>query len=149
MRASILLLALAGCTDHSEWDPSVMERIPHQDKAEEIVWRQTYGETSPPPPIVWLWPSRLQCGCDDPVTGGFCTGFYRQGKCINGMYHPHGIAEVAVLSGYTFSSTTYAHELYHAHLERRGARDVNHEDPGFRPGGIVDRAVAAMRANGM
>lgn len=150
------LAAFAACCSY--------ERLPRQDDAENIVWRQTYGELDHDvPQVQWIKQKDLDCAPDQ---NGRFRGFYRwrwygdvgkSTQCVGGVtWEDWGpFVQNAMPDGETFSTVAFSHELYHAFLHwRDGDGDSDHSDPGFGPAfghppGIVDMAVEALKAEGL
>lgn len=145
MKKLLFLFLLTGCHNFT--------RIPGQDRAEELVWRDTYGMSEGPPPIEWVTPPALDCG-----NRGFwaylnvSAGY----TCLWGIYYE--IVDYARVSSRTvmtddpfnISDTAYAHELYHAVLwHRTGNADPDHLNQGWQKGGILDLANQALKADGL
>jgi hypothetical protein len=148
------LILAAGCNNYMQ--------LPGQDKAVDIVWRQTYGSTSEPNAIQWITQENLDCAAD---FKGKNHAFYRWrwygdlGKsehCVGGVTWPDwGLSQVALSDGDTFSNTAMAHELWHGRmLDVTGDGDPKHLDPGFGIGfgfgyGAVDLAQDNLRKEGL
>ncbi len=139
MRLAAIALLLAACAP--------LEVIPNQPEAETIVWRETYHAACLAlPRIEWVHQDRLDCVSD----GVRFRGFTRGTDCWGGYYNTASdTAHIALPDGYPFSGIGFAHELYHAYLARLGDADVDHMSDGFKAGGIVDQANAALLAHGL
>lgn len=111
MRIALLLLGLAaGCAPSGSF-----ARIPNQDRAEQVVWRDLYGMLDDAPPAVeWV------DGCWG--SDGLTCGFTWIGWKIQVALHADYLPEDAPIS-----LTTYAHELMHyATYLRTGDVDAYH-----------------------
>lgn len=128
-----------------------------QDEAVEIVWRGTYAMGGKSPPrIEWKLPETLDCGdgvaftVKIPTTDASGKRVLKD-RCVYGIYWPtlHK-AQVAWPEGANYSSTAFAHELWHAAMAwKRLPDDATHISAGFQPGGEVDQANATLRARGL
>jgi len=128
-----------------------------QDEAERIVWHQVYKMKGYAlPRIEWMLQPQLDCGDGVAFTvqipfrderGRYGT----RPRCVYGIYWPHlHKTQIAWQDGATYSSTAFAHELYHAMLAwRRVPDNGDHSQPGFQPGGEVSQAIEALRAAGL
>jgi hypothetical protein len=128
MRWLTTLLLAAGCQSGS------FAPLADQGKAEQIVWRETYGMTNDaPPPVEWIT-----------ANGWWCA---QQDRC-NGETFPD---RVQVACGddckQSIAFTAYAHELLHYRCYlKTGDLDPLH----FREDwSLVDRAKDAMEAAGL
>ncbi len=139
MRLAAIALLLAACAP--------LEVIPNQPEAESVVWCDIYHASRfDLPRIEWIHQERLDCVSD----GVRFLGFTRDGECWGGYYNTASdIAHIALPDGYPFSGIGFAHELYHAYLARLGDADLNHMNGGFKAGGAVDQANAALLARGL
>jgi hypothetical protein len=109
MRGVVAVVLLAGCAGS-------FERLPGQDDAERIVWRELYGEEGDPPPVEWL-------DKDAPVGGYAFPGWKVQVMRNDSTTRTNGGPCVTRY----FSETAYAHELMHAHtFNRTGDIDAAH-----------------------
>jgi hypothetical protein len=136
--------------------------LPDQDKAMDIIWRQTFNETFEPNSIEWITQKDLDCA---PDIHGKNRAFYRwrwygdvskSDHCVGGVTWPDwGLSQVAIADGETFSNTALAHELWHGRmLDVTGDGDPKHLDPGFGIGfgfgyGAVDLAQDNLRKEGL
>jgi len=153
----LLALVISGCAGCNPRE----DVIPGQIEATALVW-QFYGNTEPnspePPRIEWVYPEDLDCGLSE---DGIYQGFYRRQvpiektlgikpQCVAGVFWSEGYyTQVAHKIGFKFTTSAFAHELYHAHLWRStGDGNGTHTDPGFKPGGAVDQANANLAAAG-
>lgn len=152
----LLLVLLSACTGYS--------KIPNQDAAMNIVWRQVYGAVNDDiPSVQWIGQSDLDCA---PDKDGRFHGFYRwrwyddvskSDVCVGGVtWEDWGpFCQVALPDGDTFSHTSFAHELYHAFLHySQGDGNASHSDPGFgiafgHPYGLVDLANDTLKREGL
>lgn len=150
-----LVTAAAGCiSDLGDPPPAsalaslapggVMVKMPHQDEATDLVWRQVYGQRGAPPPVFWFTDSALNC------SGG--TGFIaKDGGCVFGVsYSDH--VEIAwggrLVGSGPNGVTPFAHELGHsADRADGGDGDVGHQGPYFL-GGKSSEADLALDAAG-
>lgn len=113
-------------------------------RAVDIVWRQIYGMTTKYPPVIrWVTGKALNCANGT----GFKNGF---GQCVAGeSWFEYGRSDVAWVKGELLSDTALAHELCHHYLHYLGQPDPDHEGPAFAPGGILEKANDALRAEGL
>jgi hypothetical protein len=65
---------------------------------------------------------------------------------VGGYAQIPGACHVGWADGWTFSQSALAHELWHAALQKRGADTIDHSDPGFKSGGLVEQAVRLLVA---
>tara|TARA_R110000868_G_scaffold85529_5_gene240561 strand:+ start:1146 stop:1598 length:453 start_codon:yes stop_codon:yes gene_type:complete len=108
---------------------------PNQAEATRIVWNDVYGCTDEPPVVHFA--------------DGETAFSSLRGNAVAGEANPEEIA-LAWPAGATWSSSAFAHELNHVRLLRSGgAWQEAHEDPSWAPGGLVDRAVLALRVRGL
>lgn len=145
-----LALVLSGCMGCSP--PSM---IAHQEDATELVWRGVYGvpRDKAPPDIYWIEQADLNCAPDE---NGVFQGFYRDKasyevnlQCVGGvLWTPSWYAQIAHHQPFVFSESSFAHELYHAFLSLHGSPDPTHSGPGWKPGGILEKANEALEASG-
>jgi hypothetical protein len=116
---------------------------PRQAEAVALVWH-LYGRTDPPPAVRWMQGVDLDC-----VSAAGHLGMLYGGLCMAGMSVP-GTVLVVWHPGESFSATALAHELLHERLQRdTGDSDPGHAGPGWRAGGELELAVAALAAAGM
>jgi hypothetical protein len=93
MRFALLLLALTGCGDFS--------RLPNQDLAEQVIWREVYGMTEDPPPVEWVHSSETSPGYQ-----GITLPWGVRCAC-------RWIAEADGPCDMRIEQSAYAHELLH------------------------------------
>ncbi len=139
MRALVLFLA-ASCGSY--------DALPRQDEATVIVWQKVYGEQGRAPDVQWI--EDLDCADEKGFIAGRWYGEPKpSGNCVYGVSWPDwDLVQVAIKA--RFSEGAFAHELYHQHLDNlSGFADPKHLDPGFRPGGTVDLANAALNEVGL
>lgn len=118
----LFCLFIAGC---AVGEPPA--KIPNQDTALEIVWRDVYGQTATPPTILWsmddcgwTWPDHTIAYCVYGGSDGYGGRFYKQEFAINvPMPTPH----------HPLSQQPFAHELLHAKQWLEGIDDPNHTLP--------------------
>ncbi len=173
--ATIIWIALAcvsGCTVNLQ-----IVDLSKQDLATAIIWNQAFDmHQDSPPYVAWVTQAALNCAvsedrshfmgfCEsngpweigeaDPDKWGECKG---GGNCDAGAtwFSNPFTSQVALRNHDTFSDTSMAHEFYHVALQyRTGSSDSMHADPGFGvpyghpPGGAVDQANAALKAEGL
>jgi hypothetical protein len=151
----ILFVVLTGCVGN-------YDEIPNQHEALVITWFDTYGMRGNNPPLMeWIRPESFNChpGPDGEFEGFWASHWYHgeddTSKCVTGLYWEIlNIAEVAHPESFTFSGSSYAHELWHSAMWHRGDLDPGHKDPGFgsdygHPYGAVDIARDNLRAAGL
>lgn len=137
-RLFLLVMMLTGC----------VKRIPHQEHATALVW-DLYGGSRKPPDVEWIEPSVLDCADG--------RGFYRAQvswerivgaprECVLGVFWEDTYkAQVAHRPNFKFSTSAFAHELYHAILfAEYGSGDPDHAAVGWRPGGLVEQAESLL-----
>jgi hypothetical protein len=122
------------------------ERLPKQDEAEAIVWREVFHNHGSPPEVEWV--RDLPCA----EGRGFYLGYPgpETMDCVFGVYWnpPYDYARVAIDS--SFSASSYAHEFYHAHLRyTTGNSEPQHDGPGWKAGGILEQANTALQWAGL
>ncbi len=149
MRALALLALLSGCAA-----PIDRARVP---EAAALVWN-FYGETSLPPAIYFVEQTRLNCN-PGRMTGRMYGYFYsdtfaqvgNDGQCVTGQFFfSEFTAQLALRDGDNYSTTSLAHEFYHAHLDvTTGDPDYEHTNPGFKSGGVVEDANEQLRLSGL
>lgn len=152
MRPLLALVFLAGCQ---------LDKKPGQDRATDIVWLGRYQEHHHnPPDTAWRDQDSLDCAEVGGQNTGFHLGSYWQdphhnGDCVLGVTWEYlGLSEVAWYDGAKFSTTAYAHEMYHIYLVKEtGDPDADHLKPdwGIRYGyakGIVDEANEDLARQG-
>jgi hypothetical protein len=135
------LVALAMCSGCAAEDRD------RQAEALDVVWRQAYERTDPPPPIVWV--PRDYLSCTDPVSGdpGFPVWIADVGfTCRGGLFI--GLVVLAEDPA-PLSALPFAHELLHAAQARDFAFDPKHEGPAWQPGGKLERAVMLLEGAGL
>jgi hypothetical protein len=134
MWVSILMImagALGGCSAERPLP------IPDQARAEQVVWRDVFGETEDPPTIYW------RNDCEGPSGE---AGLLYSGECVGGVFYVgHYAAEVAWPG--SFHASAFAHELMHASQFIRGVYDASHEVA--EDWGRVYTANAALAAEGL
>ncbi len=111
-RAYLLaLLLVSGCVSGS------FDRLPRQDEAEAIVWRDLYGEEAAVPPVEWI-------SDDDWAYGGCALAEWKvQVQRLDTKQRDSGGEWVTR----QFSQTAYSHELMHIHtFLRTGDIDAAH-----------------------
>lgn len=151
MRYLVALLFLSGCNLN-------FPQIPDQDRAEKIVWIDTYCmQGRNPPPVQWIEEKDLNCT----EWGGRNIGWYRDqsfygdlvksSQCVLGLFWDYpDVVQDAHPTNFKFSDSAYAHEFWHARmLYVTGDSDSNHTDPGFQPGGAVDQAAINLAREGL
>ncbi len=112
MRALLFAILLTGCV------PGSFERLPRQDEAERIVWRDLYGMIGDDaPPVEWF--------VDEDSTVGGCA---LPGWKVRVMREDSSSSENGgPMVTRRFSETAYAHELMHyATYLRTGDIDAAH-----------------------
>jgi hypothetical protein len=136
--ASALFLA-AGCGG------AQFPTIAGQAQAEQIVWRDLYQMADYTIPSVDWREGKLDCG------GGLGWKEPAVGYCVLGTFWRSGwYAEVAFPPDTPISDTAFAHEMAHAKSwSLTGSGDDDHSGPAFQPGGLVDQAVAKLKAAGL
>src|SRR5688572_19508572 len=91
---------LSGCS------PGTFDRLPGQDRAEQIVWRELYGETDDPPAVEWV--------DGEPPCGSTWLGWKVRVEIRRDLDHP-------------IARSAYPHELMHWHtFNRTGDVDAAH-----------------------
>ncbi len=108
-----LLLFLAGCGGATQ-----LPQHPFQDTAVSLVWDETLGAQTPPPPIEWH-----EDTC--PTSKSKDAAVVVDGKCYAGLFLRDDKALIAWRGSY--SSSAFAHELVHAWQWSRGIDDPDHE----------------------
>lgn len=160
MKTSWILpfVLLAGCLGCGSYDA-----LPRQNEATTIVWALTYEKLDGDPPSVqWITQKDLNCGPDHlGVNHAFFRGRWygdvgHGDHCVGGVTWPDWhLSQVALADGDTFSTSPFAHELFHQYLSDIGGDgDPGHTNPGFGLGfghtyGIVDAAVDMLKENGL
>jgi len=138
-----ILLALSAC------DPYAV--IPNQDRALDLVWNHIYSaQKYTPPQVEWIVGDRLVCADG--------AGFYysygdKKDICVGGLYWPsQNLAQIAHYpdnDSFKFSGSSFSHEHWHAYLDRIGIPSIDHTDPGFATGGIVELANDILIKDGL
>lgn len=147
-----VLLFFAACNNVPQYPEQLS-----QDEAMEIVWRQVYGMKGyAPPRIEWMLPHQLDCGNGVAFNVRLQVGIEKGrpvmgDKCVYGIFWPYTHhAQIAWQEGATYSTTAFAHELYHVALAwRRVPDNGDHSQEGFQEGGEVSKAIEALRAAGL
>lgn len=136
MRQLLALALLAGCASQA---PYSRAPLACQDQAMDLVWRQQYGRTDPPPEVWWVPASALDC--QDP---GHAPGYRMGTLCVGGNSWRDGMN----LAQYRpWEKTDLAHEAAHVAQARDGLPpDVAHITAPFQPGGAMALANAALAA---
>ncbi len=108
-KLSIVVLLLAGCVG------GTYDRVPGQDRAEQIVWHDLYGETGDPPPVEWF-----------PDDGGYLPGWKVQ--CgIEHIISPPDLYMPGPGFDCAISGSSFTHELMHYRtFLRTGDVDASH-----------------------
>lgn len=118
-----------------------------QTLATDIVWREQYGEESSPPPLTFVTGKKLDCYSG----GGFMFDMPEGRMCLGGVFAPKTYQiQVAHPRRFKWSESSFAHELWHAHMWNlfRDA-DHYHTSTGYKPGGAVEKANQALRRAGL
>lgn len=137
------LLTLAFCSNGC----APADKCDRIDEATDIVWRQAYQRTEPPPLIVWV--PRNHLSCTDPVSGDPGFPVFDAGAgftCRGGLYL--GFVVLAEDPA-PLSVIPFAHELRHAADTLDLVLDPRHEGPQWQSGGAVDLANAMLREAGL
>jgi hypothetical protein len=112
------MLLWSGCVG------GTFDRVPGQDRAEQIVWHDLYGEDSDPPPVEWFHGDGYLPGATG-ATGLTLPGWkvqvgYRQTTCPAGVYSTEPF-DCSVSGG------SLAHEFMHYRTAlRTGDVDAAH-----------------------
>lgn len=150
----IVLLALLVCSAAG----CIETKLPRQEEATTVVWRLTYHNFNfDPPRVEWKFQDDLNCW---PDSHGRDRSFYmgrwygdvgHSDTCVAGVtWSDWDVSIVAMPLEETFSTTAFAHELYHQNLQDAyGDPDPGHTGAGWQPGGIVDQAVEALAKEGL
>jgi hypothetical protein len=151
---AIALLLASGC--------GVQIDTSRKAEAAYLVW-SSYAEESTAPDAIFIEQARLNCA-QGKFTGrmyGFIESVSlnvvgSEGHCLSGQFFfGERTAQVALRDGDNYSTTSLAHELYHAHLDARtNDPDYDHLDPGFgeqygHPRGAVDFANEELGTRGL
>lgn len=147
MKLAVLLLvltlglSLSGC--HGPWPTGPLRTDPALAQARELVWDRVYGGPGVGPDVIFVNRNSLNCNRR--------RGFKYDNMCVYGLYfHDSDTAYVAWRPGDTFSSTAYAHELYHAFLfKTTGDADPDHSGEGWKSGGLVEKARDALEIDSL
>lgn len=105
-----------------------------------VVWR-SYGREDAPPTVRWVEGVQLTCADG--------RGFASPKGCVGGFTWTPFNVSVAWRPDDFFSTTSLAHEFKHAEQLRRGVVDTEHALPDWQPGGAVEQANGALRAQGL
>lgn len=130
MRLALALCALAACATTRPPPPTWAP--PRADQAVELVCR-LYG-VEKRPVVYWRHAESGQRYMDS------------MGRMVWGHTPSPWYTNVSWWPGATFADTALAHELWHVQLMLTTGDTPDHSDPGFKPGGAVERAIAALRA---
>lgn len=122
-----------------------------QERALKIVWQDMFGmDPALAPQIVWVRHDQLNCANGNgwkvkPIPPNIPG-------CVAGLYVPDlNMAMVAwPREAWSVSDTAFAHELAHALFwYYYGSSDAPHASELFAPGGLVEKANAALKAVGL
>lgn len=122
MKKWLALLLLAGCGFVGSGLEGTRAEKPRQTEAQAIVWEQTYHEPYAETPAV-RWVEGADLSCTDPNSGR--PGFRLvTGECREGQTLVPGTVQVAWRPEDVFSTTTLAHEDWHAALMYQDRKSV-------------------------
>ncbi len=127
-----LILALLIATGCVATDPT-----PRHGQAEaiQLIWREAYGETTDPPVIEWVTTPNCRWGAGTSIPDGWPGFLNGPQQCVTGVYYSSSDT-VRLIPGDMFpdqqaiSFSSFAHELMHAHQQRQGIDDTNHQRTG-------------------
>jgi len=132
--AGVLALIL-GFTWLWSWLGSRLYQPPRAAEAIRIVWSYYGMPMDRCPQVYW-------------VKGRTYTNPFGDERYGESFTYRNAV-QVAHVPGTDISETALSHELWHKVLAARGMDTPNHEDMGFRPGGMVDGANEALKAAGL
>jgi hypothetical protein len=144
----LYLLATYGCASLPS-TPLPPGPAAGEEQAVHIAWVEVYGRKDRPPLVRWVQGAQLVCTDPNSGKGGFWIPDPDEGVvCREGLTMSYLECFVAWHGEASFAETALAHELLHVAQARGGVFDPRHKRPEWQPGGLLERANAAIREAG-